>query len=168
MDFSIETIAREYNKQDGDAFVKSIVFSKADPYKDAAMKVSLDILRRVYDALQDQGNPGEAEELLDPDSHLYFIDAFEMPSWHWSQERGTFEKCVRIMTCSQLWISFQSRSSSPLTVAGSADSRIAAVRNRLHIIKQSILRNEHFSPSTLPSRDREHLVTVLKKLISRA
>lgn len=136
VDFSIETIAREYNKQD-----------------DAAMKVSLDILRRVYDALQDQGNPGEAEELLDPDSHLYFIDAFEMPSWHWSQERGTFEK-----------------SSSPLTVAGSADSRIAAVRNRLHIIKQSILRNEHFSPSTLPSRDREHLVTLksTKQLLGRA
>lgn len=77
VDFSIETIAREYNKQD-----------------DAAMKVSLDILRRVYDALQDQGNPGEAEELLDPDNHLYFVDAFEMPSWHWSQERGTFEKCI--------------------------------------------------------------------------
>jgi DNA polymerase epsilon subunit 2 len=76
VEFSIETIAREYNKQD-----------------DASMKVSLDILRRVYDALQDQGNPGEAEELLDPDSHLYFVDAFEMPSWHWSQERGTFEKC---------------------------------------------------------------------------
>lgn len=92
VEFSIETIAREYNKQD-----------------DAAMKVSLDILRRVYDALQDQGNPGEAEELLDPDSHLYFVDAFEMPSWHWSQERGTFEK-----------------SSNALTVAGSADSRIAA------------------------------------------
>lgn len=165
MDFSIETIAREYNKQDGDALVRSVVLSKADPYKDAAMKVSLDILRRVYDALQDQGNLGEAEELLDPDSHLYFIDAFEMPSWHWSQERGTFEKCVRVMTCFQLWISFQSRSSSSLTVAGSADSRIAAVRNRLHIIKQSILRNEHFSPSTLPSRDREHLVTVLNNLI---
>lgn len=136
VEFSIETIAREYNKQD-----------------DASMKVSLDILRRVYDALQDQGNPGEAEELLDPDSHLYFVDAFEMPSWHWSQERGTFEK-----------------SSSPLTVAGSADSRIAAVRNRLHIIKQSILRNEHFSPSTLPSRDREHLVTLksTKQLLGRA
>jgi hypothetical protein len=75
---------------------------------DATMKVSPDILRRVYDALQDQGNAGEAEELLDPDSHLYFVDAFEMPLWHWSQERGTFEKCVRIIADSQLWTSFKS------------------------------------------------------------
>jgi len=75
---------------------------------DAAMKVSLDILRRVYDTLQDQGNVGETEELLDPESHLYFVDAFEMPSWHWSQERGTFEKCVRILADSQLSTSFKS------------------------------------------------------------
>jgi hypothetical protein len=72
------------------------------------MKVSLDVLRRVYDALQDQGNAGETEELLDPDSHLYFVDALEMPLWHWSQERGTFEKCVRIVADSQLWTSFKS------------------------------------------------------------
>lgn len=63
---------------------------------DAAMKVSIDILRRVYDALQDQGdriNEG-SKETLDPDSHLYVVDAFDMPLWHWSGERGTFEKSV--------------------------------------------------------------------------
>ncbi|KAH7914209.1 DNA polymerase epsilon, subunit B [Hygrophoropsis aurantiaca] len=137
VEFSIETIAKGYNKQD-----------------DAAMKVSLDILQRVYEALQDQGsNTGEADELLDPDSHLFVIDAFDMPLWHWSPERGTFEK-----------------SSTPLSVSGTADSRIFSARNRLHIIKQSILRNEHFSPSTLPSRDREHLVTLksVKQLLGRA
>jgi DNA polymerase epsilon subunit 2 len=48
----------------------------------------------------------------------------------------------------------------PSTLAGSADSRVLAMRDRLHIIRQSVLRNEHFSPSTLPSRDRERLVTV--------
>jgi DNA polymerase epsilon subunit 2 len=127
IEFSIETIAREYNKQD-----------------DAAMKVSLSILQRVYEALQDQGSGDRAEtELLDPDSLLYVVDAFEMPGWNWSHERGTFE-----------------RSSVPPTMSGTAESRINSARNRLHIIKQSILRNEHFSPSTLPSRDREHLVTV--------
>lgn len=111
VEFSVETIAREYNKQDGDAFVKSFVLKLTLEKKtvaDATMKVSPDILRRVYDALQDQGNAGEAEELLDPDSHLYFVDAFEMPLWHWSQERGTFEKCVRIIADSQLWTSFKS------------------------------------------------------------
>ena len=43
---------------------------------------------------------------------------------------------------------------------GSADSRVTAMRNRYSIIKQVILRNDHFSPSTIPSRDREHLLTV--------
>ena len=45
-------------------------------------------------------------------------------------------------------------------MSGSADSRTMAMRNRLNIIKQTVLRNDHFSPSTLPSRDREHLLTV--------
>lgn len=45
-----------------------------------------------------------------------------------------------------------------------------SVRNRLNIIKQSVLRNEHFAPSTLPSRDRERLVTLksTKQLLGRA
>ncbi|KAF9226558.1 DNA polymerase epsilon, subunit B [Gyrodon lividus] len=137
VEFSIETIAREYNKQD-----------------DAAMKVSLSILQRVYEGLQDQGSGGVTEtELLDPESHLYVIDAFEMPVWNWSHERGTFD-----------------RSSIPPTISGTAESRIISTRNRLYVIKQSILRNEHFSPSTLPSRDREHLVTLksTKQLLGRA
>ncbi|KIJ70051.1 hypothetical protein HYDPIDRAFT_104735 [Hydnomerulius pinastri MD-312] len=137
VEFSIETIAREYNKQD-----------------DAAMKVNLTILQRVYDALQDQGSGDAAEtELLDAESHLYVVDAFDMPAWNWSHERGTFEK-----------------SSVPPTISGTAESRIISARNRLHVIKQSILRNEHFSPSTLPSRDREHLVTLksTKQLLGRA
>lgn len=63
---------------------------------DAAMKVSLEILNRVYEALQDQGDRLNEtfKEALDPDSHLYFIDAFDMPLWNWSIERGTFEKLV--------------------------------------------------------------------------
>lgn len=40
---------------------------------------------------------------------------------------------------------------------------------RLNIIKQCVLRNEHFAPSTLPSRDRERLVTLrsTKQLLGR-
>ena len=61
---------------------------------DAQMKVSLDVLQRVYDAFQNSGeNPAEQEqEAVDPDGHLYFIDAFDMPLWHWSHERSTFER----------------------------------------------------------------------------
>lgn len=59
------------------------------------MKVSLSILQRVYEALQDQGSGDHAEtELLDPESHLYVVDAFDMPAWNWSHERGTFERCA--------------------------------------------------------------------------
>lgn len=44
------------------------------------------------------------------------------------------------------------------------------MRNRYNIIKQVILRNDHFSPSTIPSRDREHLLTLrsTKQLLGRA
>jgi len=52
------------------------------------------------------------------------------------------------------------RSGTPPTISGSAESRVLAIRNRLNIIKQCVLRNEHFAPSTLPSHDRERLVTV--------
>ncbi|KAK7061812.1 DNA polymerase epsilon subunit [Favolaschia claudopus] len=134
---SIEIIAREYNKQD-----------------DATMKVSIDVLQRVYESLQDQGQrTDQGKEAIDPESHLFVIDAFEMPLWNWSSERGTFEKF-----------------SAPLTMSGTPESRVFAMRNRLNIIKQCVLRNEHFAPSTLPSRDREKLVTLksTKQLLGRA
>ncbi len=59
------------------------------------MKVSEDVLTRVYVALQDQGERKQEEkEVIDPEKHLFFIDAFDMPRWIWSPERITFEKCV--------------------------------------------------------------------------
>ena len=61
---------------------------------DAAMKVSLEVLGRVYDNMRNQGDRSleDSNETLDPDSHLHIVDAFDMPLWHWSGERGTFEK----------------------------------------------------------------------------
>ncbi|PBL02412.1 epsilon DNA polymerase [Armillaria gallica] len=134
---SIDTIAKEYNKQD-----------------DAAMKVDVEVLRRVYESFQDQDQRSEADvDTIDPEGHLFVIDAFEMPLWHWSVERGTFE-----------------RVNTPLTVSASPESRVSAVRDRLHIIKQCVLRNEHFAPSTLPSGDHDRLVTLksTKQLLGRA
>ena len=60
------------------------------------MKVSLDVLGRVYGNMRNQGDRSleDSRETLDPDSHLHFVDAFDMPLWHWSVERGTFEKWV--------------------------------------------------------------------------
>lgn len=126
VEFSVEWIAKEYNKQD-----------------DAQMKVSLDVLKRVYENFQGADGQGQnGGERLDPDSHLYVVNAFNMPLWNWSQEKSAFE-----------------RSSATLSISGSAESRIQASRNRLNIIKQAVLRNDHFSPSTLPSKDRERLLT---------
>ncbi|KAH9853528.1 epsilon DNA polymerase [Lenzites betulinus] len=137
VEFSIEWMAKEYNKQD-----------------DAQMKVSLDVLQRVYEAFQNGDGEGAQEHaLLDPDNHLFVIDAFDMPLWNWSTERSTFE-----------------RASGLLTSSGTADSRVMAMRNRLNVIKQCVLRNDHFSPSTLPSKDREKLLTLrsTKQLLGRA
>lgn len=57
------------------------------------MQVSLDVLRRVYETFQNGGDTGQGEDdFLDPESHLHFIDAYEMPLWNWSTEKGTFER----------------------------------------------------------------------------
>ncbi|EJF61186.1 epsilon DNA polymerase [Dichomitus squalens LYAD-421 SS1] len=137
VEYSIEWMAQEYNKQD-----------------DAQMKVSLDVLQRVYETFQNgDNNEDEGHSQLDSDSHLFFIDAYEMPLWNWSVERSTFE-----------------RAQGTLTASGSADSRVFAARNRLNVIKQCVLRNDHFSPSTLPSKDRQNLLTLksTKQLLGRA
>jgi DNA polymerase epsilon subunit 2 len=114
------------------------------------------LLERVATRLRGCSGSGDPSsrhrEVLDPDSHIHIIDAFEMPSWHWSTERGTFE-----------------RHATTLSASGSADSRVISMRDRHNIIKQCILRNEHFAPSTLPSHDRERLVTLrsTKQLLGR-
>lgn len=57
------------------------------------MKVSVEVLQRVYASLQDQDDDGQVhKDGLNPDSHLFIIDAYEMPKWHWSTERGAFER----------------------------------------------------------------------------
>lgn len=59
------------------------------------MKVSAHILQRVYEAFQggDGKSHGESD-FLDPDEHLKFINAHDMPLWNWSNEKGTFERQV--------------------------------------------------------------------------
>lgn len=71
---------------------------------DAQMKVSLDVLQRVYEAFQGTGENGPQgqHELLDPESHLHIINAFDMPLWHWSHERSTFERHVAATSISHL------------------------------------------------------------------
>lgn len=68
---------------------------------DATMKVDLEVLERAYEILQgirQHSGDMEEDELLDPDSHLYFIDAFDMPVWHWSIERSTFDRLDAVVS----------------------------------------------------------------------
>lgn len=59
------------------------------------MKVNVTVLERVYESLQGESQREDhVVDRLDPDNHLFIIDAFEMPRWHWSPERGTFERFV--------------------------------------------------------------------------
>jgi DNA polymerase epsilon subunit 2 len=96
VEMSIELIAKEYNKQDGSCLDVSSQGSGLTPtfrHQDAAMKVSVEILNRVYQTLQTSDQRTRKEDgYLDPEDHLHFVDAFEMPLWHWSPERGSFEK----------------------------------------------------------------------------
>ena len=62
---------------------------------DAEMVVRLVVLQRVYQAMQTSQTGRDTDlvdDHLDTDSQLFFVDAFEMPMWHWSPERSTFEK----------------------------------------------------------------------------
>jgi hypothetical protein len=57
--------------------------------------VTKKLLAKVYETLQGSGEERSQNTLgdeLDPEHHLFFIDAFDMPSWHYSAERQTFEK----------------------------------------------------------------------------
>ena len=57
------------------------------------MKVSLDVLQRVYETFQNgEEDGGQGQAQIDPDSHFFVIDAYEMPLWNWSTERSTFER----------------------------------------------------------------------------
>ena len=59
-------------------------------------KVSLDILRRIYISVREKDDKigGDGDDLLNPEEHLFFVDAFEMPRWNWSTTRSSFERCV--------------------------------------------------------------------------
>lgn len=59
---------------------------------DAEMVVRLDVLKRVYEAMQNAQPEMEKHGVLDVESHLHFVDAFEVPLWHWSSERNGFER----------------------------------------------------------------------------
>ena len=92
VEFSVEWIAKEYNKQDGMGR-SLLLWHISQSSLDAQMKVSLDVLHRVYETFQNGESDGVQEHAtIDPDNHIFVIDSFEMPLWNWSTERSTFER----------------------------------------------------------------------------
>ncbi|KAG8742576.1 DNA-directed DNA polymerase epsilon, subunit B [Ceratobasidium sp. 414] len=137
---SLEYIAKAYMKRD-----------------DATAIISTEVLERIYDMMQ-LGVEGGAtqdldEEEVNPDHYLHVINAFDMPWWNFNSERKAFEK-----------------SSNKSSIGGSPTSRAQFLRDRYNIIKQVVLRNEHFSPPAVPGKDRDSYLklTTTKNLLGRA
>ncbi|KAK0521797.1 DNA-directed DNA polymerase epsilon, subunit B [Tilletia horrida] len=94
-------------------------------------------------------------ETVDPARYFHVIDAFKMPRIRFDQHRKTFE-----------------RSPNPPTVLPMAASKPACLRERLNVIRNVVLRNEHFLPPLLaaqsgPERDSFMKLTSTKNLLGR-
>ncbi|KIM29152.1 hypothetical protein M408DRAFT_328860 [Serendipita vermifera MAFF 305830] len=138
---SLEMLAKDYLLQD-----------------DCSTIVTKPILQRVYDELVEKSSstvPGgsQGNEAWDPDHHLHFINAFDMPRWHYSQERKVFEKA-----------------GGRPAIAGVSESKAVFLRDRHNIIKQIVLRNENFSPPAFAGSDRANYLrlTSTRNLLGRS
>ncbi|GAA5944043.1 DNA polymerase epsilon noncatalytic subunit [Sporobolomyces koalae] len=121
---------------------------------DGPSKITVDLLEETYEKLRvsaDQPEDGTADD-LDPSNYLKIINAFDMPLWRWDDSRGGFEK-----------------SSTAPTLAPGPLSKAQYLRDRFNIIKQVILRNEHFSAPTVvgPERQDYMKLTTIKNLLGR-
>jgi DNA polymerase epsilon subunit 2 len=126
------------------------------------MKVSKVVLERVFDAFQSSQDISMAGGVyLDPDTNLHVLNSFDLPLWQWSLEKNGFDKLsLHNPRSVDYTLLSKSRATKPLSLTADAESRVLAIRNRMHIIRQVILRNEHFTASALPSRDRHTLLEV--------
>ncbi|KAG9015440.1 DNA-directed DNA polymerase epsilon, subunit B [Tulasnella sp. JGI-2019a] len=139
---AMEYVAKEYMKQD-----------------DCTTIVNRENLEKIYALMQLGGQDAGATQntLLDPDEldpeqHLYFVNAREMPRWLYSNERKAFEK-----------------SEGKPNLGGAPAARAQFLRDRHNIIKQVVLRNENFSPPAIAGRDRDNYLklTSTKNLLGR-
>ncbi|BGP19527.1 hypothetical protein JCM10213_000126 [Rhodosporidiobolus nylandii] len=121
---------------------------------DGPSKITPELLDEVYEKLIVQAEPadGAGGEDFDPAQALKIVDAFDMPAWRWDEVRGAFEKAK----------------TAP-TLAPGALSKAHYLRDRFNIIKQVILRNEHFCPPAVvgPERTDYMKLTTIKNLLGR-
>ncbi|KAH8915328.1 DNA polymerase epsilon, subunit B [Atractiella rhizophila] len=144
---TIETIAKEYASAD---------FDEVLPI------VSVEQIDAVCKKLQSAPSVEEDEDDLmsgtvrDPSSFLRVVNAFDMPKLDWDEARVGFVKS----------------SHKPSLVPG-ALSKSQYMRTRFSILKQVILRNEHFSPPSIlqaGEKERESYMklTSIKNLLGRS
>ena len=126
--------------------------------------VDADALQRVYLNLQLNHAGGLGmddddyinEDEIDPRNYLRVVSAFDMPTFNYAVDKKTFVK-----------------SNSKPSITGSASSVSQLWLDRFNVIKQIILRNEHFSPpSTLnvnssEDRDKYMKITSTKNMLGR-
>lgn len=132
-------------------------------YQDCSTIVTRPLLVKAYESVMEKSSANNGvgeEEHIDPEHHLHFINAFEMPRWHFSHERQTFERYVRTISTVPDHISTHSRAPGNPSIAGTPESRALFLRDRHNIIKQTVLRNENFSPPAFAGRDRTNYLKV--------
>jgi len=109
----------------------------------------------------DAEDHAEGGDDVDATHHLKIIDSFALPAWRWDETRGGFEKCA-VSVSPRRARGAQSlsdalafcRSKATPTLAPGPLSKAQYLRDRFNIIKQVILRNEHFCPPTIVDPER--------------
>lgn len=104
---------------------------------------------------QDQADPDAIS--LDPSTYTRVIDAFDMPWLHFDGEKKTFVHHNNLTTSNT---NTKDGARKKPSMAGAPESRAMYLRDRYNILKQVILRNEHFSPPALPGHDRDSYMKV--------
>lgn len=125
--------------------------------------MTTELLEETYEKLRvsaDQPVEGGAGgDDLESTHYLKIVDAFAMPPWRWGDELGGFEKLVlsyrricipwRKRKLINFFYRRKIRASKGPSLAPPPTSKARYLRDRYNIVKQVILRNEHFSPPAI-------------------
>ena len=185
----LETMVQHFLLADSDDLDTVAAFNEAmekmakgytTDLEEYAQIVSVDALEQVYARLQavEGGNRDENQDddddplalagednaanggSLDPSSYTRIIDAFDMPWLHFDGEKKTFVHHNNLTSSNA---NTKDGARKKPSLAGAPESRAMYLRDRYNILKQVILRNEHFSPPALPGHDRENYMKVREK-----
>ena len=177
-DIDNQEAVEEFNKA-----MEKMAKSYTNDGEDYAQIVATEALEEVYarlQAVEGKGEPGldhngkGGEEIdeseADASCQVRVIDAFSMPWLVFDGEKKTFQHRGSAgnsgSSNGHSHLGNKSDGSNPgnsrkkPSLAGAAESKAQYLRDRYNILKQIILRNEHFSPPALPGHDRENYMRV--------